>query len=432
MSDEANKTGNNADVTADRAVERDLWCKGSEVAGDAVNAPSDRKIGGNGHGDGVVVAPMVSMLAVTIDPDLGQPAFVEVNGERFEPVKLAGHADTEAEAMASFDRLNCPTCGGSGHVDDAVELVGRRSRRIVELDGTVAALTIKLADAEGSLVIVDAERERLRRLLADMTTNRDALDQACKRKGERIDAAEGCAKSFRQAIVDNAGALSSMAAERDAATAERDRLIGRLEFRHGEIMRLGDRIVDLTNENARLERQVGLAEDAMLGNATQRNEARARILAVEIERDTARDIAALFRERLTEIRDYLAKEERFAPTIKIIDATLETVPGDMEVERAIRRSRDEFVQAIHDATPNGEYIEVQHHTNGDWSVAVRPRCRVVTSPRFYGEEAREAAVAVVTASFDRQPSAISREAWYARAALVDMVAERLGMRRAAK
>lgn len=28
-----------------------------------------------------------------------------------------------------------------------------------------------------------------------------------------------------------------------------------------------------------------------------------------------------------------------------------------------------FVATIHDRTPNGEWIEVQHHSNGDWSVA---------------------------------------------------------------
>lgn len=29
-----------------------------------------------------------------------------------------GHADTEGEAMESMAHLNCPSCGGSGHVDD--------------------------------------------------------------------------------------------------------------------------------------------------------------------------------------------------------------------------------------------------------------------------------------------------------------------------
>lgn len=29
-----------------------------------------------------------------------------------------GHQNTEAEAIAMFSHLNCPTCGGSGHVGD--------------------------------------------------------------------------------------------------------------------------------------------------------------------------------------------------------------------------------------------------------------------------------------------------------------------------
>lgn len=33
-------------------------------------------------------------------------------------VPEGGHANTEADAIAMFDHLNCPACGGSGHVDD--------------------------------------------------------------------------------------------------------------------------------------------------------------------------------------------------------------------------------------------------------------------------------------------------------------------------
>lgn len=35
-----------------------------------------------------------------------------------------GHADTEGEANALFEHLNCPACGGSGHIDDVAAQAG--------------------------------------------------------------------------------------------------------------------------------------------------------------------------------------------------------------------------------------------------------------------------------------------------------------------
>lgn len=35
----------------------------------------------------------------------------------------AGHINTEAEWIAQSEHLNCPTCGGSGHADDATPAV---------------------------------------------------------------------------------------------------------------------------------------------------------------------------------------------------------------------------------------------------------------------------------------------------------------------
>lgn len=37
---------------------------------------------------------------------------------------------------------------------------------------------------------------------------------------------------------------------------------------------------------------------------------------------------------------------------------------------SIPANTDAFLDAIHRATPNGEWIAVQHHPNGDWSVHV--------------------------------------------------------------
>lgn len=36
-----------------------------------------------------------------------------------QPAKFANAGDSEATFIADAERLNCPTCGGSGHIDDA-------------------------------------------------------------------------------------------------------------------------------------------------------------------------------------------------------------------------------------------------------------------------------------------------------------------------
>lgn len=50
--------------------------------------------------------------------------------------------------------------------------------------------------------------------------------------------------------------------------------------------------------------------------------------------------------------------------------------------------REAFIEAIHAATPLGEYVEVQHHPNGDWSVGKI----ALPSPVGRGEIVEEAAV----------------------------------------
>ena len=72
-----------------------------------------------------------------------------------------GHADTEGEAMAMFEHLNCPTCGGSGHIDDA----DRASLDRVEarLDAAVLATVPAVqhpAIKAGHAVRVDADGQR--------------------------------------------------------------------------------------------------------------------------------------------------------------------------------------------------------------------------------------------------------------------------------
>jgi hypothetical protein len=40
--------------------------------------------------------------------------------------------------------------------------------------------------------------------------------------------------------------------------------------------------------------------------------------------------------------------------------------------RGMGCTEEDFLVAIHEKTPNGEWISVQHHPNGDWSVAAEP------------------------------------------------------------
>jgi hypothetical protein len=55
---------------------------------------------------------------------------------------------------------------------------------------------------------------------------------------------------------------------------------------------------------------------------------------------------------------------------------------------------DRFIAEIHKATPNGEYILVQHHPNGDWSVS--RKCEPVPATNQAGEvDPREAAARII-------------------------------------
>lgn len=51
------------------------------------------------------------------------------------PSPLPGHHEaTEEEAVAMFERLNCPWCGGSGHVGDCKEADQEVKTRLEQLD----------------------------------------------------------------------------------------------------------------------------------------------------------------------------------------------------------------------------------------------------------------------------------------------------------
>jgi hypothetical protein len=395
------------DGIAGSAVQPQSGAPATQVPETAQITPSDRKIGVSRSIDGMATTPILKILTVTLDPDLGQPSRVEVNGEAFEPVKPTGPRSLDelieiadrvgssvlseraemlsskladigvrasldamaaetmgsADGLAAFDRLTLPTDDDRRRFSQMEDLlasqlvVARRAYaqlydvlvRVNDEGPQVAALAVKLADAE----------EQLAKYEAVGTDSLSGVDEVAK-------ALRGSAMAREQR------STAANLLERMRAAIRHDREhAGKIEAR---VRVLTAQLADMTTNRDALD------------EACQRKDKR--IVATEIERDTARDIAALFRERLTEIRDYLAKEERFAPTIKIIDATLETVPPE------------------------------------------RPRCRVVTSPRFYGDVEHRRAVNAAARNGIKTNMDWGR--WENVEEIVDVVATALGMRRAAK
>lgn len=56
------------------------------------------------------------------------------------PSPLPGHVSSEEQMEEMFDRLNCPFCGGSGHVDDCDEIQIKLLRERDEARGQIVQL----------------------------------------------------------------------------------------------------------------------------------------------------------------------------------------------------------------------------------------------------------------------------------------------------
>lgn len=89
-----------------------------------------------------------------------------------EPVKRIedGHSDTEGEACELAAHLNCPACGGSGHVDDVA------AGDADALNGYRAALTV-LSDAETMQQVASDEAHRI-----GVRNAEDDVHPACSRR----------------------------------------------------------------------------------------------------------------------------------------------------------------------------------------------------------------------------------------------------------
>ena len=60
------------------------------------------------------------------------------------PSPLPGHVSSEEQMVEMFDHLNCPFCGGSGHVDDCDEADKQVKAQLERLDREVDWLATKL------------------------------------------------------------------------------------------------------------------------------------------------------------------------------------------------------------------------------------------------------------------------------------------------
>lgn len=272
------------------------------------------------------ISPLVREFRVDLDEALGMPDLVVVNGARFLPEQIDESrkprlAEVNAIRLNLAQRIvferDARRTRTANVMRSASDMLGLLSKELTAQDRRLFDMTAQRDGFEGALDVREAEVVTLRgqrdsaRELADQADGylrraeaaesraeqfRQAILDICESKDKRIEAAEGRAEAFRQAIVDNAGALSNMAAERDAATAARDMMQSHL--------------ADMTT-----------ARDALDEICQRKDE---HIRTIEIERDTARDLAAMLGETLNGVRNYLAKEVRFAPTVKIIDAALAT------------------------------------------------------------------------------------------------------------
>lgn len=81
-----------------------------------------------------------------------------------------------------WSHLNCPTCGGSGHVDDAIAKRHANHDEIERLRALVGEHKIALdrhnSEIRGELVAVLAENKRLRAQVATLTETIEAAQQA--------------------------------------------------------------------------------------------------------------------------------------------------------------------------------------------------------------------------------------------------------------
>lgn len=151
-------------------------------------------------------------LNVAMGSDLGLPDVVMVNRTKFfadAPIETGGRAanlaNVNALRVALAQRVTSMEEEGgrtrsSTTIRKASDMLGYLSRELVAQDRRLfevkAHLDKAISDGDGDVALIgqltaerDAAvgaRDAMQRHLADMTTNRDALDEACQRKDKRI------------------------------------------------------------------------------------------------------------------------------------------------------------------------------------------------------------------------------------------------------
>lgn len=352
---------------------------------------SERETGPDGPekgigGDGERMGRMQTAYFAEADVDAAKLDWVTVNGLRFVPIADRGHADTEGEAMASFAHLNCPACGGSGHVEDvkpanpdahdrlslvfpdapcAVIALGVQAvAEALALPQAVVSLAQELVRAEddcralGDAMAVEVtRRDKAERHLADMTTNRDALDEACQRKDARID----------QLV---AGARTSTAQIADLTTRLNQAGVGEL---------------NTTNPNMVETMLLAVADEAKQHRMADPDSWRA---------NRQDSVAHVIRALAAQVADLTAERDAAAENARRERDRRGTYDAEMlcqcaaRFEQFILEAGTEFIRSNHHTGEANRRLMVELILRTAGLVTMReakPVVRVVTSPRFYSE-----------------------------------------------
>lgn len=92
------------------------------------------------------------------------------------PSPLPGHKRmTEEETEAMFEHLNCPLCGGSGHVDDADTAIVERIKTLEADRDAFYAAGVKASEERNDAIARAEQAEAAGRLLADMWAEKTCL-----------------------------------------------------------------------------------------------------------------------------------------------------------------------------------------------------------------------------------------------------------------
>lgn len=207
--------------------------------------PSGRKNGGLGAFASVrdplksVATPIIREFRVDLDEALRRPDVVVVNGSRYlpeveaDPMRRSTISDVNAIRIALSQRITFEQHRGRAINTDtmrrASDMLGYLSRELVAQDRRLFEAQHGVEYRERDVLKLRTERDSLTGQLADMTTNRDALEGIVERKQRALDKARAERDSFEAALnaqAETSAKLSTMYgaghADTEAEAVERD------------------------------------------------------------------------------------------------------------------------------------------------------------------------------------------------------------------